>query len=100
MLQLVDRARREVVVHFSNSDVVGGEIEGDRCRAHGLVAFYQKKGLRRQRFIWFLSLAHKLKLVLVCERHLGCLESASNDWPDQWFRTFAGPLLRSTLAGR
>jgi hypothetical protein len=75
MLQLVDRARREVVVHFSNSNVVGGEIEGDGCRAHRLVAFYQKKGLRRQRFIWFLSLAHKLKLVLVCERHLGCLES-------------------------
>ena len=43
MLQLVDRARREVVVHFSNSDVVGGEVEGDGCRAHGLVAFYQKK---------------------------------------------------------
>src|SRR5580693_6653434 len=36
---LVERARREVVVHGGDGDAVGGEVEGGGCRAHRLLRF-------------------------------------------------------------
>ena len=45
---LVERARREVVVHGGDGDAVGGEVERGGCRAHGLLRF-SIGGMKQQR---------------------------------------------------